>query len=399
MPVDLSKSVSNPYANQHYRESPWQFFLSNLGFRTQADAWRENMAVQAAEFDSALQQKAADMEYNDPVHQLERMRAAGLNPDIDGGSSISPGEAPALPQDPSTPMQATSDGDQIMPIVNGIMSAFSTAVGMVGSFQGIQKNALNNKILAYQGESDFSKFAESISGMFLPESPEPAGMMNGFDWKAQALRNAETYANQHLPKKMRQKFLDFQHQYWTSAAGEGLSYEDFKNRINSKRDYYFEKNTNWDEFDSVLQTIVEPLAKMNEKIYAQSQKTSLKQGEAAEVGAQTEKAYQQELSGSEMAEAQNQSNRSASAASENMAIIQETIRAITRGLESSSKKGGIEGAVSSIALALISGLYLYTQSGIHPSISRSEGSNSGYFETNRGHGANQGSKRSFSIGF
>lgn len=101
----------NPYRNLTYRKSPWQNLLTNLGFRTEADAWQENMSVQAAEYDASIAQKAYDEQYNTASAQAERMRAAGINPDIDGGSSISPGEAASPAQDPSTPMQTTGDDD------------------------------------------------------------------------------------------------------------------------------------------------------------------------------------------------------------------------------------------------------------------------------------------------
>lgn len=389
---------ANPYRNREYRVSPWQQFWQALGFRTQADAWQENMATQAAEYDAAIMQKQYDEQYNSPQEQVARMRAAGLNPDIDGGSSIDSGQAVALPEDPSTPMQSSGWDGTPESLAHGVLGAFSSALGIVSTFQGIQGKHLSNVLQSINNEDAFAKFASGLSGVLLPDSPNSEGIEN-FDWKAAALKNAEVFAGKNLPKKMRQKFIDFQEQYWNSAIGEGESYEDFKNRVQSRRDYAMEYQTNYSEINHVLLKIVEPLADMNEKIYRQNQKTTLAQGEAAEAGAQTEEAYQNELSGSSMAAAQNAANQNAAEQQGTLSIVNGTIHEITQALKSSSKKGGLEGALSSIALALISGMYLYTQSGIHPSISRSEGSNSGYFESDRGHGASQGSRSGFSIGF
>ena len=394
MPVDLSKSVSNPYANQKYRESPWQFFLSNLGFRTQADAWRENMAVQAAEFDSALQQKAADMEYNDPVHQLERMRAAGLNPDIDGGSSISSGEAPAMPQDPSTPMQSTGWDGTIQTLGTSILGAFSSALGIVQSIQGIGLRNMTNRL-------DIAKTANDVFPSLIPAIGESVGN-DEFNFDSlinDSVEMAKMYSRNNLPKRFRRQFVNTIEGFWASAPKTAEAYKEWSDRVSAKRDYAVNSQTLFDEFSDILYPMAKEIADMNEQLFRQSQKTELAEGEAAEAGAQTEKAYQEELSGSEMGAAQNAANRSAAASSTSSAIVSEHIKNIMTHLEGFAKEGGMKGALSSIALSIISGIYLYVQSGIHPSISRSEGSNSGYFESDRGHGANQGSKRSFSIGF
>lgn len=396
---------SNPYRGLEYKKSPWQNFMSFLGFRTQADAWQENMALNAAEYDAAIMQKKYDEQYNDPQSQLERMRAAGLNPDIDGGSSISSGQAVGLPEDPSTPMQTTGDEPQVMSVVNNVLGAFSTALGMVSSIQGVQGNHLRNVLSSITNEQQFADYAKGISGSLLPPSPSPDGVLN-FDWQSAALNNAEKFANAHLPKSMRKKFIDFQEQYWNSAIGQGESYEDFRKRISARKGYAMDQSIYYTELgDQVLIEICEPLAKMAEKIFDQSQKTDLAQLNADEqsalaesAGAQTELAYQNELSGSKMAQAQNAANENAAASQGSMSIINDTIKDIISRLKVSSQKGGLEGALSSIAMALISGMYLYSQSGIHPSISRSEGSSSSdsYGKTTSHSGSHN---RSLSIGF
>ena len=130
---------ANPYRGIEYTKSPWQKFLSWLGFRTEADAWKENMAVQANEYDAGIVQKAYDEDYNDAQSQVQRMKAAGLNPDLDP-SSVSPGESASMGEDPSVPMQTTGEESQVYQFATGIMSIASTAIGLVGSIQGISRN-------------------------------------------------------------------------------------------------------------------------------------------------------------------------------------------------------------------------------------------------------------------
>lgn len=363
--------ASNPYVNRDYYESPWQSFLGSLGFRTGADAWRENMATQAAEYDAQIALKKYDEEYNLPINQVARMRAAGINPDLNGGQSIDPGSAAAVQDDPSTPIQSQGEEGVLIDVANGALSAFSTALGMVGTIQGVQRNHLDNLLALIRNEDEFSKYAKSISGSLLPPSPQPDGIQN-FDWKSIAVRNAETFAQQQLPKKMRSKFVDFQKQYWDSAFGEGDTYETFRNRINSRKGYFLDSNVNYSEVDDVLMKIVSPIADATEKLISQNLDTELAQSKAAESAAETEKDYQDSLNGKTMAAAQNASNKSASESKESLSVVQGTIKDILKGLKVSSKKKGLEGALSSIALALISGMYLYTQSGIHPSVSSSQ---------------------------
>lgn len=362
---------ANPYRNAEYTVSPWNQFLSWLGFRSSADAWRENMAIQAKEYDSQVAQMNFQNEYNSPASQSERMSLAGINTNLDGGRSIDSGNSQGMPEDTSLPMVSQGDDVQIGHVVNGCLSAFSTALGLVGSIQGINRNHLSNVMQGIQNESAFADFAKGLSGIFLPESPEPAGMVNGFDWKAQALKNAEKFAGK-LPKNMQKKFIDFQSQYWDSAYGQSKSYEDFLNRVNSRRGYYLGSQTNYDEFDDVLKIITEPLAKAAEKIYSSSQKREIAENEAASSGAKTEKEYQDVLDGSLMGEAQNSENQVTKETNDSLGVLRSSLNDIIQGLEKASHKDGVAGSLASVALALIAGLQMNFASGFHPSITRSQ---------------------------
>lgn len=383
---------ANPYTNAEFNSSPWQGLLKMFGIRTQADAWKENMAVQANEYNASIMQKKYDEEYNLPINQVARMRAAGLNPDINGGDSIDSGSAAPLGEDPSTPMQSVGAEGQFTEMANFVLSAFSSSLGMIETFQGIQSRKLQNTLLSIQGENEFNSFARGISGMFLPPSPQPDGMVNPFDWKGVALKNAEAFAGKHLPKKMQQKFVDWQEQFWNSAIGESESYEDFRKRISSERGYSFDSKYFWSEIQSVLDDMVTPLAENAMKLYQGSQKTEL-----AQQGAETaESQYQQELysnlEGETEAAARNSTNENTAAVQGSLSVVNGTIEEIMKNLKSSSKKDGITGALSSIALALISGFYLYVQSGAKVSSGSSSSEWSG-----KSSGSSQSG--SFSLGF
>lgn len=164
-PYSNLQSSSNPFTGSEgvYKTSRWQAFLSSLGFRTQADAWNENMQVQSQEYAAALAQKAYDEQYNLPVNQVARMRAAGLNPDLNGGDSIDSGSAQPLGEDPSTPMQSTGDEGAIMSAANTIMSAISTGFAVAKDI-GTLKNMhiMNDQGMIETGER-VAKFAKWIT--------------------------------------------------------------------------------------------------------------------------------------------------------------------------------------------------------------------------------------------
>lgn len=389
---------ANPYRNVEYRMSPWQKMLSKLGFRTGADAWKENMTVQANEYDQAILQKAYDEDFNDAFSQAARMRAAGINPDLDP-SSIDSGEAAPLGEDPSTPMQSTGEEGVVMQVANGVMSAVSTALGMVGSIQGIFKNRLQNNLLGLQtelqtitNEKEFASWASSYSPMMLPEAAHPQGIQN-FDWKSVALENARKFAGENLPKNLQSKFIDFQERYFDSAIGEGESYEAFKKRIQSTKGMYSEENTFYSELPSVMLPIYDELGAIAEQVYKIRQKSDIASSEASIAGSQTEIAYQNELNGQLMAEAQNSENKVIKEENETLGVLREHVNNIVQHLKKVSEEGGIKGAFGSLALSVVAGLQLWLSTQGAPSISRSSGSSSW------NNGAGSASHGSFSIGF
>ena len=372
---------ANPYRNQTYQKSPWQNLLSSLGFRTQADAWQENMSVQAAEYDAAIAQKQYDEQYNDPLAQVERMRNAGLNPDIDGGSSINSGSAAPLGEDPSTPMQTTGEEDLPLQFANHVLSGFSSALGMLGTFQGMHRTHLQNVMQSLQNEQVANQLFGSLSPMMLPESQHPDGIEN-FDWKAAAMNNTRAFAKT-MPKKLQKSFIDYQERFFKSAIGEGESYEAFKKRISSGRSAAIESQTFWSELPSVLLQITEPLADASEKIYSSGQERELAENGAATAEAQNAETYanafgekggstqQAELDIAEI-DAGKAAAKRAKTNDEMVSILNGTIDNIIKNLQRTAEDGGLKGGLASLALVMMAGVRLWLVSQGAPNISRSE---------------------------
>lgn len=355
---------ANPYRNAGYTVRPWQQFLSWLGFRTQADAWKENMAVQAQEYDSAILQKQYNEDYNDPQSQVARMRAAGLNPDLDP-SSISSGEASPMPEDPSTPMQSTGQEGSFSEFMGNVFSAFESVIGFTNGIQGIVGKNLQNRLLASEYDSQFVENAVTMSDMFLPTSTHPQGIQN-YDWRAEANRNLDDYASKHIRKKDRQKFHDAINQYWDSAIGSASSYEQMTEYMRQRKSNALEEGTNWSDIDFILQQITEPLAQNAEEIIRLRQEVEIANSKAQKALAGYQEKYNEALdpnlqaeAGNTTAEYQQQFNQSLNpevqAGSQNVQasaqasqskldkILSDTQQQVVSRLVEASKKKGLRG--------------------------------------------------------
>lgn len=358
---------ANPYRNQTYQVSPWQAFLKALGFRTQADAWKENMAVQAAEYDASIAQKAYDESYNTPAMQAERMRAAGLNPDIDGGSSISSGEAASPAQDPSTPMQSTGDDAQLGSFLNNVLSSVSTAVGLVQSFQGIEARSLQNQVERFRLQGDIAGYAEKMLPYMIPDSPNPAGMVNSYDWRGETLRRAQRFSKK-LPRKTRQAFLDHIEQFWDSAPADSVAFEAFLKRATSRKAYYQETSHNYSEFDDELKDIFEPIGELIQWNTKRSLEIEKKGYEVQDDTLDTQKDNNQ-TQRAENAErreylathdaaaegaADNAGYKARTSSTELQDQLKSTILKITNRLAATGAKGGMEGFFADLILMIMS---------------------------------------------
>lgn len=392
---------ANPYRGLRYNKSPWQNVLHWLGFRTEADSFEENMATQAAEYDAAIAQKAYDEQYNSAAMQAERMRNAGINPDISGGQGISPGEAASPAQDPSTPMQ-TSAGEfesalgMATQVASACLDSVSTAVGIIQSIQGVKRNKLDNTMQAIQNESGFQALADEILPYLIPPTnadvEDDDGNVLG-KWKNNAYEMAKMFVGD-MPKKMRSKFEHALLNRLNSAPGERKAYEEWVGRIKARKSTFREQTEFYDESDDILYIISDGLSDMNEKITKAMQKAQLaganaqeaqaedsqeyfetrdsaQKAQAENAQARNEQTYYNNLDASKQAESENTSNAVAIANNQMVEIMRESLNAMVKKLDSASKDGGVKGGLASVAMALISAVQLWISTQGAPSLSRS----------------------------
>ena len=358
-------SANNPYVGLTYKKTGWQNFLSALGIRTQADAWQENMQVQANEWESAMQMKLRDEQYELPINQVSRMKAAGINPDLQGGNGIDSGSAVAMPEDPSTPMQTSGDEGMIWNFASNIMSLFSTALGMTEGIQGVVRNRLDNTFQAMTNESFLSDFAGKMFPYFLPQTPSDEISDDGsaLSWQGQAYEMAKLFAGK-MPKKMQQSFLNKVQGFWNSAPGTAEAYKNWRERVQNRKGYSVESHTNYSEEDDVLAVISDELGKLNEKVIKSSMSREVSENENAET-------YANSLDSSLQASAENATNLVTKQNMDMTGILRSSVESMIKRLDGMSQEKGVKGGIASAMMALLSVLQLYITTQGMPSFNRS----------------------------
>lgn len=88
-------SPMNPYNNIDPNKSLswWNRFTDSLGFTNHSGQLNQQYDLLSAQWESEYALAMQDREYNSPEQQVARMRAAGLNPDLNGGQNVTPGES------------------------------------------------------------------------------------------------------------------------------------------------------------------------------------------------------------------------------------------------------------------------------------------------------------------
>ena len=171
---------ANPYRNLTYKKSWWQNLLSDMGFRTKYDDFVEQARINAQEYDAGIFSMMQQNEYNSPVAQADRMRAAGQNPDLLGTGDVSDAASPA--EDPNgmnvsatqeiEPMQVVQFvSSRVLDIVPNTMSFITNLAQLRGiraendlkemSFNQNAVDAANSFFLEGLSEDDYKQAFES----------------------------------------------------------------------------------------------------------------------------------------------------------------------------------------------------------------------------------------------
>lgn len=213
---------SNPYTNLDYKQSNWQRFLSFLGFRTGYDQRKEDLQLQANEYNANVAAMAFENQYNSEAAKSQRMRAAGLNPDLQGIGDAS--ESAGMAEDTNPPQPTGSDIDQVLQIGSALMNGISTAMTFASGLAGLESIDLDN----------IQKGINSFSGL-LPDDILEGGQLRT-DLPIDVLNRGSVFARSLRPRARKrymenlENFLgsmDFQIAAYNKAAGEKVSHSGY----------------------------------------------------------------------------------------------------------------------------------------------------------------------------
>lgn len=124
----------NPYNNSPRKQSFWEKVLSGLGFRTNYDKDMEQLSQASAEYQAQIAQLASEDKYNSPLEQANRMRQAGLNPDLTG---VTGEPASEFDNQQNSPEMSGSDQEQIM---SAFQNFSSLILGTFGTAESIMQS-------------------------------------------------------------------------------------------------------------------------------------------------------------------------------------------------------------------------------------------------------------------
>lgn len=181
--------ITNPYDKEHRAEykmgSVEAFLHDKLGFRTGYDTYHENMDNASAAWLAQQENNVYEEQYNSAEAQAQRMREAGLNPDIAPGS-IAPGEATEFTEPESMPqapegqdMEAvikagTAGANLAMFIVDMVSGGISIATAMRG-LKNLKLEGENTEIAGSQEMFEAVQKAHEIYGN-LKQGKEEQGL-------------------------------------------------------------------------------------------------------------------------------------------------------------------------------------------------------------------------------
>ncbi len=137
--------VVNPYTEYNYKNGLWDHIGDAFGFRTNQDKLREEMALKANEFNAQMQIADAQNEYNSPSSQVERARAAGINPELAGVENIG-GAAPGGVDSAaiSAALDPSTNGSTAMAVGQAAIGAFTNGLSLLSGIESLKGLRIQN---------------------------------------------------------------------------------------------------------------------------------------------------------------------------------------------------------------------------------------------------------------
>lgn len=171
---DFASTYADASRKNTYRDTFWDKFRAFFGGKLGSESMQELLDQEDQTLLNELRNAQREQDYNSPEAQIARERAAGLNPDLTGGESITPGEASQI--DDETLGSALSPGlsavqqsaiDLPVQVANTIMDAAGSVMSLVSSGMNIGFSLQNQDFKEMESLFSFSKQMNDL-GSWLP---------------------------------------------------------------------------------------------------------------------------------------------------------------------------------------------------------------------------------------
>lgn len=267
---------NNPYRNLEYKQSFWQRIASALGFRTGADKFAEQAQLNAAEYDADVFALMQQNDFNSPSEQAERMREAGLNPDLLGTGDVAPA---AQMRNDANGMQPTegegTDFFQVASLVSqGVLDLIPQVMSFATNLQQLKGIRVDNDLK----ELSFGQNARQAAEDFFLSSVTEQDYREAFeknDWTnvlQASTANAKYLADTFLSsKKARNAFNLSYGLYSRSLAAKMAKYQTYEKFEEARKGLFELRGSTWFSDDdatmeSLMKSFLEPIQKYQNKL-------------------------------------------------------------------------------------------------------------------------------------
>lgn len=373
---------ANPYRNLQYKKTWWQDVVSALGFRTGADKWLEDARTNSAEYDAGIYSMMQLNDFNSPLAQAERMRNAGLNPDLLGVGDVANGATPT--EDPNGMSPTDAGAEDLNTALNIVSSVGSSVMDLIPKTLAFMTNIQQLKGIRAENdlkELQFGNDAVALANRFFTEGItkqdyEDAFTTGDFENLLKASEKDSDYlTNSFLSsKKARKAFKLAYGRHAQSLIAEMSKYKTYaeyedarKTNLSQRSSQFFsdDDETQMELIKSVLGPFEKYQKRMNEinLRIAELRKPDLEQG-TINAGLEAERAYEQNIDGALQAQTENAGNEYQKQLYEIMKATDDMFADIMQSLNESDKW------YSPIAKALVGIARSQLLSGIHLQLGR-----------------------------
>ncbi len=212
-------SVINPYNQRTYNETPWDRFVSSLGFRSSYDKAEAERLANYNLWESQHSEQQRQELYNSASEVKQREEEAGLNPAL-SGQTIGGGSSDALNNAPNIPTSIETNGNEAVNFAQHCLLGIQTGIQFATGLASLTGIKIGNNISSIQqalneiglGEDYITKFAQTL--------PDDADISS--DDTTKLFHSFIAASADFLPKKMQSKFRQHVGMMWNSDYGKYL---------------------------------------------------------------------------------------------------------------------------------------------------------------------------------